>query len=159
MRMPDALLRRTTMKQLSRIALTALVAALLGFASAADDKDKDKDKEEKPAETQLVSASVDEVVKEFAKDRDAAWKKYTPQVAPKGKKGGTTVQVKGPVAFEQSNKTLQIKNEGGWTILFEGPVEGKGADATIHVKSVGVGVRDKLLCFTGKIVRSDKKDD
>jgi hypothetical protein len=158
--MPDIALRRTTMKKLSRIALTALAAAaLLGFAAGAQDKEEKKKEEKKPGWSEVISASVDEVVKDFDKDREAARKKYTPQEAPKGKQGGTTVQLKGTVDFVQANKVLQIKNAGGWTVLFEGPVEGKGPEATIHVTSVAVGVRDKLLAFSGKIVRSDKKDD
>jgi hypothetical protein len=63
------------MKALSKVGVLALAAALLATVSRGD---QEKDKDKKPAEAVRIAATVDEAIKEFGKDRDAAWKKFTP---------------------------------------------------------------------------------
>jgi hypothetical protein len=130
-----------------KLLMPALCVVFLAAGAAVSDEKEKKDKE--PAEGMLVKASAAEVAKDFEKDREAARKKYTPQPAPEGKKGGTAVEVTGVVSRVEVDGSLVLDSGGGWLVYAQGPIKGEGPNATVGVKGVAVG--DKIVVLKGSI--------
>jgi hypothetical protein len=146
------------MKRLMNAAiLAALMAITLTSGALAQEKKETDKKGTREVGALLVSATADEVAKDFADDAKKARDKYTPKKAAPGVKAGTVVELKGTVAYTEADGSLQTKTAKGWTVVFKGKVEGQGPEATIAVDDVATG--SKIVVFYGKITRSKKKAD